>query len=49
MCSCIIGEKEDFLEKIFNPLCKDNVKMIIVPNADHKIDDNYLKVILSNI
>lgn len=45
----IIGEKEKFLQKIFKPLCKNNVKMIIVPNGDHKIDRNYQKIILQNI
>jgi len=45
----IIGEKEKFLQKIYKPLCKKNVKMIIVPNADHKIDKNYEKIILQNI
>lgn len=45
----IIGEKEKFLQKIFRPLCKKNVKMIIVPKGDHKIDKNYQKIILQSI
>ena len=45
----IIGEKEKFLQKIFKPLCKKNVKMVIVPKGDHKIDKNYQKIILQNI
>lgn len=45
----IIGEKEKFLQKIFKPLCKKNVKMIVVPNSDHKIDKNYEKILLENI
>ena len=45
----IIGEKEKFLQKIFKPLCKKNVKMITVPKADHRIDKNYEKILLKNI
>jgi len=45
----IIGEKEKFLQKIFKPLCKKNVKMIIVPKGDHKVTKNYEKIILQNI
>ncbi|MHB1316887.1 MAG: hypothetical protein ACYCZW_03485 [Minisyncoccota bacterium] len=45
----IIGEKEKFLQKIFRPLCKGNVKMILVPKGDHKIDKVYKEVILKNI
>ena len=45
----IIGEKEKFLQKVFKPLCKKNVKMIIVPKGDHRIDKNYEKVLLENI
>lgn len=45
----IIGEKEKFLQEIFRPLCKGNVKMIIVPKGDHKIDKVYKEAILKNI
>lgn len=45
----IIGEKEKFLQKVFKPLCKKNVKMIIVPQGDHKINKNYEKIIIQNI
>ena len=45
----IIGEKEKFLQKIFKPLCKKNVQMIIVPKANHKINKTYKKIILQNI
>lgn len=45
----IIGEKEVFLQKIFKPLCKGNVRMIIVPGGDHKIDKRYREVILGNV
>jgi esterase/lipase len=45
----IIGEKEKFLQKVFKPLCKKNVKMVIVPKGDHRIDKNYEKVLLKNI
>src|SRR3989338_5764616 len=45
----IIGEREKFLQKIFKPLCKKNVKMIIVPKGDHRINKNYKKILLQNI
>lgn len=45
----IIGEKEKFLQKIFKPLCKKNVEMIIVPKGDHKINKTYEKILLQNI
>lgn len=45
----IIGEKEKFLQKVFKPLCKKNIKMIIVPKGDHRINKNYEKIILQNI
>ncbi|MEQ1561675.1 MAG: hypothetical protein ABL899_03075 [Nitrospira sp.] len=45
----IIGENEKFLQKIFKPLCKGNVKMIIVPGGIHKINRGYEKLILENI
>ncbi len=45
----IIGEKEKFLQKVFKPLCGKNVRMVVVPGADHKIDRNYRNVILNNI
>lgn len=45
----IIGEKEKFLQKVFKPLCKKNVKMIIVPKGDHRINKDYEKIILQNI
>jgi esterase/lipase len=45
----IIAGKEKFLKKFYKPWCRKNVKMIIVPKADHKINKNYEKVILQNI
>jgi len=45
----IIGEKEKFLQKVFKPLCKKNVKMIIVPKGGHRINKNYEKILLQNI
>ena len=45
----IIGEKEKFLQKVFKPLCKKNVKMIIVPKGNHRINKSYEKILLQNI
>ncbi len=45
----IIGEKEKFLQKVFKPLCKKNIKMIIVPKGDHRINKSYEKRLLQNI
>jgi esterase/lipase len=45
----IIGENEKFLQKVFKPLCKKNVKMIIVPKGNHRINKNYQNIILQNI
>lgn len=45
----IIGEKEKFLQKIFKPLCKKNVEMVIVPKADHRINKDYKKVLLDTL
>jgi esterase/lipase len=45
----IIGEKEKFLQKVFKPLCNKDVKIIIVPKGDHKIDKNYRRILLQNI
>ena len=45
----IIGEKEKFLQKVFKPLCKKNVKMIIVPKGNHGITKSYEKILLQNI
>lgn len=42
----LIGEKETFLQKIFKPLCGKGVRMMIVPNGDHRIDHKYQKVLL---
>jgi len=45
----IIGENEKFLQNVFKPLCKKNVKMIIVPQGSHKINKSYEKIIIQNI
>lgn len=46
----IVGEKEKFLQKIYQPLCtKQQVKMIIVPKAGHKINATYENIILQNL
>ena len=45
----IIGSKEKFLQKVFKPLCKKNVKMIIVPNSGHRITGTYQKKLLEVI
>ncbi len=45
----IIGENEKFLQKVFKPLCKKNVKMIIVPNSGHRITSQYKKKLLELI
>ena len=45
----IIGEKEKFLQKIFEPLCNRNVKMVIVPKGGHKITKTYMQIVLSCI
>lgn len=45
----LIGEKEEFLQKVFKPLCRKGVRMVVVPNADHRLDRNYQKVLLGLI
>jgi len=45
----IIGEKEKFLQKLFKPLLTKNVRMIIVPKGDHRINKDYERILLQNI
>lgn len=42
----VIGETEDFSINIFKPLLKDpRVKMLLVPNGEHRYDDEYHKIV----